>query len=259
MKSIRLDVFRPTIFATFLKMHINTESDFAGADPITPESKFHTLRFRDGSISNIPRHFFRDWLDNDILDSNFGTFDIGRGTGFGVGSLVKYDGNHQALRVGRYVAGGLRLRFLLNGQHDMTGISTCLFGTLGQGLQSLPMPQYGDTVLKNDIWIGDEAMFMGGSCIENGCVIGARTVIPPNFKTEAYGIYAGSPARLVRFRFPEKVREALQELAWWELPLAWVKEHNQAFLLRIAEMDEGEVLEALQELQMSKNRMLAIA
>jgi len=173
--------------------------------------------------------------------------------------LVKYDGNHQSLRVGRYVSGGLRLRFLLNGQHDMTGISTCLFSALGQGLQSLPMPQYGDTVLKNDIWIGDEAMFMGGSCIENGCVIGARTVVPPNFKTEAYGIYAGSPARLIRFRFPEKVREALQELAWWELPLAWVKEHNNAFLMRIAEMDEGQVLEALQELQASKNRLLSAA
>ncbi|WP_312587401.1 acetyltransferase [Comamonas terrigena] len=240
-------------------MHINTEADFAGTDPATADSKFITLRYRDGSYSLIPVHFFRDWQDNDILGANFGTFEIGRGTGFGVGSLVKYDGNHQSLRVGRYVSGGLRLRFLLNGQHDMTGISTCLFSALGQGLQSLPMPQYGDTVLKNDIWIGDEAMFMGGSCIENGCVIGARTVVPPNFKTEAYGIYAGSPARLIRFRFPEKVREALQELAWWELPLAWVKEHNNAFLMRIAEMDEGQVLEALQELQASKNRLLSAA
>lgn len=240
-------------------MNITTESDFSGVDPLTPEAKFHTLRFRDGSISNIPHHFFRDWLDNDILDGNFGTFEIGRGSGFGVGSLVKYDGNHQALRVGRYVSAGLRLRFLLNGQHEMGGISTCLFATLGQGLQNLPMPQYGDTVLKNDIWIGDEALFLGGSSIENGCVIGARSVIPPNFKTEPYGIYAGSPARLIRFRFPDKVREALQKLAWWEMPLAWVKEHNRAFLLRIAEMDEGQVLEVLQELQLGRNRPLATA
>lgn len=246
-------------FVTFAlpSMHITTESDFAGAAPLTPEAKFHTLRFRDGSISSIPRHFFRDWLDNDILEGNFGSFEIGRGSGFGVGSLVKYDSNDQALRVGRYVAAGLRLRFLLNGQHEMGGISTCLFSALGQGLQNPPIPQYGDTVLKNDIWIGDESMLLGGSCIENGCVIGARTVIPANFKTEPYGIYAGSPARLIRFRFPEKVRTALQQLAWWELPLAWIKQHNQAFLLRLDEMDEGQALEVLQELQLSRNRLLA--
>jgi acetyltransferase-like isoleucine patch superfamily enzyme len=53
--------------------------------------------------------------------------------------------------------------------------------------------------------------------IENGCVIGARSLLPPNFRSEPYGIYAGTPAKLIRFRFSEKVCEASVNLACWEM------------------------------------------
>src|SRR5690606_25441782 len=109
----------------------------------------------------------------------------------------------QSLRVGRFVAGGLRLRFLLNGQHEMRTISTFMFSICGNGLRNVPPPQYEDSIIKNDIWIGDEVMMLGGGVIEDGCVIGARSLLPPNFRSEPYGIYAGTPARLIRFRFSE--------------------------------------------------------
>ena len=67
-------------------------------------------------------------------------------------------------------------------------------------------PQYVDSIIKNDVWLGDEVMMLGGGIIENGCVIGARSLLPPNFRSEPYGIYAGSPARLIRFRFSENVK-----------------------------------------------------
>ena len=120
-----------------------------------------------------------------------------------------------------------------------------------------PPPQYADTVLKNDIWIGDEAMFLGGSTIENGCVIGARTLVPPNFKSEAYGIYVGSPARLVRFRFSEKIREALLALEWWEMPIEWIKQNNDAFLVNLAKVEGSQALEVLAQLAEAKQRYLA--
>jgi virginiamycin A acetyltransferase len=118
------------------------------------------------------------------------------------------------------------------------------------------MPQYADTVIQNDVWIGDEAVFLGGSVIESGCVIGARSLIPPNFRSEPYGIYAGSPARLVRFRFSEKVRERLLELAWWDMSLQWIKDNNDAFVVDLT-ADEGRALEVLGELQRAKAAELA--
>ncbi|QOH34474.1 bacterial transferase hexapeptide family protein [Burkholderia cepacia] len=162
---------------------------------------FIVLGYRDGAFSAIPNNFFRTWVDE---EAQVGTFHIGRCSSIGVGSIAKYDQGVQKLVIGKHVAGGMRLRFLLNGQHEMRTISTSMFSLYGNGLTNPPMPQYADTVIHNDVWIGDEALFLGGSQIESGCVIGARAVIPPNFRTEAYGIYAGSPARLIRFRFTEK-------------------------------------------------------
>ena len=108
----------------------------------------------------------------------------------------------------------MRLKFILNGQHDMESISIAMLSFFADGLKNTPVPQYQDTVIKNDVWIGDEAMFLGGSVVENGCVIGARSLVPPNFKSEPYGVYVGSPARLVKFRLSEKIRELLLQLEW---------------------------------------------
>lgn len=209
-------------------MNITTETDFSGLAENHPWStQFKVLNYSQGGISVIPNNFFRDWLDQ---EAHIGEFYIGKCSGFGVGSLVKYDAGLQSLRVGRFVAGGLRLQFLLNGQHESRTISTYMFSIAGMGLKNVSPPQYADSIIKNDVWIGDEVMMLGGGIIENGCIIGARSLLPPNFRSEPYGIYAGTPARLIRFRFSEKVREALLNLAWWEMPLTWIRDNNDYFL-----------------------------
>lgn len=231
-------------------MNVTTSDDFIGVLPNHPMSKqFVVLGYRDGAYSTIPNNFFRDWRDE---EAKVGTFRIGRCSGLGVDSIAKYDAGIQSLTIGKNVAGGARVKFLLNGQHDVRTISMTMFSIFETGVRDPSQPQYGDMIVHNDVWIGDEAMLLGGSVVESGCVIGARAVIPPNFRSEPYGIYVGSPARLVRFRFPEKVREKLLELAWWDMSLDWIKKHNEAFLVDLA-ADEGRALEILAELQRDKD------
>jgi acetyltransferase-like isoleucine patch superfamily enzyme len=226
-------------------MNISTDPDFLGLQPDHPlQAQFLVLSYQGGIRSYLPHRFFRTWLDE---EPSFGTFVIGRGSGLGVGSVVKYDSEAQCLRVGRYVAGGLRLQFLLNGQHDMRTLSTCMFSAVADGMRNAPPPQYGDSIIGHDVWLGDEVMMLGGGSVAHGCVIGARSLLPPNFRSEPYGIYVGAPARLVRFRFPEKVREALLALAWWDQPVSWLRTHNDAFLVDLA-ADPGRALETLAEL-----------
>ncbi|MGH8854607.1 MAG: acetyltransferase [Telluria sp.] len=185
------------------------------------------------------------------LLTQHGHFYIGRCSGLGVGSLAKYDAGQQGLAIGRFVAGGLRLRFLLNGQHESKTISTYMFSAMGMGLRNAPPPQYADSVVKNDVWIGDEVMMLGGGIIENGCIIGARSLLPPNFRSEPYGIYAGSPAKLIRFRFSEAVRAALLDLAWWDMPLAWIRDNNAMFLEDMT-VDEEQALATIARLKASR-------
>ncbi|MDB5492347.1 MAG: hypothetical protein JWO78_2196 [Micavibrio sp.] len=50
----------------------------------------------------------------------------------------------------------------------------------------------------NDVWIGAGAKILDGSDIATGCVIGANSVVKT--RTQAYGVYVGTPARLMKSR-----------------------------------------------------------
>ncbi len=237
-------------------MNIVTEPDVIGLLADHPwAGQFQVIGYRQGGFSHLPHGFFRTWLD---LEPGFGAFHIGKCSGFGVGSIAKYDSDAQSLRVGRFVAGGLRLRFLLNGQHETRTISSYMFSIQGMNLRNAPPPQYGDSVIKNDVWIGDEMLMLGGGLMENGCLIGAQSRLSPNFRSEPYGVYAGSPARLLSFRFSERIREKLLDLAWWGMPLAWIRENNDFFLMDLA-ADETRSLEALAALKERKLAALSAA
>ena len=53
-------------------------------------------------------------------------------------------------------------------------------------------------VIGKDVWIGAGAKVLAGSNIADGCVIGANSVIKGT--TEPFGVYVGSPARLIKRR-----------------------------------------------------------
>lgn len=236
-------------------MNITTELDFTGTNETHPwAGQFSVLTYAAGGISLIPKNFFSTWHGLSAEDYPFNFF-IGCCSGLGVGSTVKYDSAAQSLRVGRFVSGGSGLRFILNGQHEMRNISTYMFDIADAGMRRPDTPQYADSIIRNDVWLGDEVMMLGGGIIENGCVIAARAVLPPNFRSEPYGIYGGSPARLIRYRFCDAVRSALLNLAWWDLPLSWIRENNALFLSDLT-TDTDAALAIIAQLEENKRRHL---
>ena len=50
--------------------------------------------------------------------------------------------------------------------------------------------------------------------IGDGAVIGAGSVVTKN--VDEYAIVAGSPARLIRYRFRESERNKLLKIKWWD-------------------------------------------
>ncbi|WP_225548552.1 acyltransferase [Chromobacterium violaceum] len=53
-------------------------------------------------------------------------------------------------------------------------------------------------VIGEDVWIGANASVTGGVVIAEGCIIGAGSVVTRS--TAPFGIYVGSPARLISYR-----------------------------------------------------------
>ncbi|WP_051540250.1 CatB-related O-acetyltransferase [Ruminococcus sp. FC2018] len=71
-------------------------------------------------------------------------------------------------------------------------------------------------IIGNDVWIGVNAIITN-KChkIGDGAVVGAGSIVLHDL--EPYGVYAGNPARLIRYRFDESIRKRLIESRWYEL------------------------------------------
>ncbi len=79
---------------------------------------------------------------------------------------------------------------------------------------SSDLPLKGDTVIDNDVWIGQNAVILPGVHIGDGAIIGADSVVGSD--VSPYSIMIGNPARLLRKRFDDELIELMLRLRWWD-------------------------------------------
>lgn len=66
----------------------------------------------------------------------------------------------------------------------------------------------------NDVWIGSNAIVMGGVTVGDGAVVAAGAVVTKN--VPPYAVVGGIPAKLIKYRFEEPIRKALEQSMWWD-------------------------------------------
>lgn len=76
------------------------------------------------------------------------------------------------------------------------------------------------TVIGNDCWIGRDVVIMSGVKIGNGVIIGARALVTSD--TPPFAIYAGIPAKLIRYRFPAELTARLIKSNWWDISITYL-------------------------------------
>lgn len=132
-----------------------------------------------------------------------------------------YDFNGDKLIIGKFCQIAAGVNFIMNGaNHQMNAVSTFPFYIFNGWQQEAPpmseMPLKGDTVVGNDVWIGQNATILPGVKIGDGAIIGANSTVGSN--VEPYTVVVGNPAKAIKKRFDDELIEALEEVKWWDLP-----------------------------------------
>jgi chloramphenicol O-acetyltransferase type B len=169
------------------------------------------------------RRFLRRALRRAIFGSDdvplarqYPEFEIGRAS-YGGLNVVDYGGG-TVLRVGAYCSIATGVHVVLGGEHRTDWVTTYPFSEIDPRFAHIkghPRTK-GDVSIGNDVWIGRDALILSGVSIGDGAVVAAGAVVTRN--VPPYGIVAGNPATLIRYRFAPDVVDRLLAVAWWTWP-----------------------------------------
>jgi len=142
--------------------------------------------------------------------------------------LYHYQINKDRLIIGKFCSIACGSKFIMNGaNHSLRSFSTYPFPIFPEEWNSGHMvseawDHKGDIVLGNDVWIGFESVVLAGVHIGNGAIIAARSLV--NKDVPPYSIVGGTPARIIRKRFPDEVIEVLEKSSWWDWDIERIRE-----------------------------------
>ena len=76
------------------------------------------------------------------------------------------------------------------------------------------LPFKGDTIIGNDVWIGQNAVILPGTHIGDGAIIGANSVVGSD--VAPYTIVVGNPAKMIKKRFDDELIDLMLQFKWWD-------------------------------------------
>lgn len=74
-----------------------------------------------------------------------------------------------------------------------------------------------DCIIGHDVWIGVDSIIRRGVKIGNGAIIGANSFVNKNVPD--FAIVAGSPAKIIKYRFSPEIMKKITNSEWWKFDL----------------------------------------
>jgi virginiamycin A acetyltransferase len=151
-----------------------------------------------------------------------GDFTYYSGENFEAQVTHHYEFYGDKLIIGKFCQIAENVTFVMNGaNHKMNAVSTFPFYIFKNWEQETPpisdMPVKGNTIIGNDVWLGQNATILPGVQIGNGAIIGLNSVVGND--VEPYTIAAGNPAKPIRKRFDDELITLLEAFKWWDKPV----------------------------------------
>ena len=129
-----------------------------------------------------------------------------------------YDFIGDKLIIGKFCQIGNNVEFIMTGaNHKLTAATSFPF-YIFEGWEQKPnienLTSKGDTVVGNDVWIGQNVTILPGVHIGNGAIIGANSVVAKDIPP--YSVAVGNPATVKKQRFDSELTELLLKYKWWD-------------------------------------------
>lgn len=134
-------------------------------------------------------------------------------------SYVGYNSEIHSCDIGSFCS--IANQLIVGGaKHPLDWVSTSpvfynVGGGTGRHLGSLEIEPLKRTTIGHDVWIGSRVTIMQGLTIGTGAVIGAGSIVTKD--VPPYAVVAGSPAKVIKYRFDEETIQKLLDSKWWEL------------------------------------------
>ena len=141
--------------------------------------------------------------------------------------------NIKNTKIGKFCSIGPDIKCGLGRHPSHTFVSThpIFFSTLKQAQVSFADKNYFDNYktieIGSDVWIGANVIIIDGVKIGDGSIIAANSVVTKD--VPPYAIVAGSPAKIVKYRFNEVEIKYLQNIKWWDKELSWIEDNYKTF------------------------------
>ena len=149
------------------------------------------------------------------------------GDGTGINGKIRIVGGARVM-IGKYCAIGSDVK-IISSNHDITKANLqSKFATdfFNQSIDVLK----GETKIGNNVWIGDSVIILPGVQVGDGAVLGAGSIVTKNIPP--FVVAVGNPAKVIKFRFSQKIIKKLLKISWWDWPINKII-LNKNFLLLI--------------------------
>ena len=138
---------------------------------------------------------------------------------FGCHTYCGYDCKIYYAKIGRFTSIGDNVCIgLQNHRMDLISTSPCFIShkdSVRFKISNKELDEPQQTIIGNDVWIGDRAIIKAGIELGDGCIVGMGSVVTKN--VPPYSIVAGNPAKIIRYRFDRETINKLLEYKWWDL------------------------------------------
>ena len=141
------------------------------------------------------------------------------------------------LKIGKFVSIAQNVAFMLDAEHYTDHMSTYPFKVKMLKECSCEAFSKGDIIIDDDVWIGYGAIIMSGVHIGQGAIIAAGSVVTKN--VPAYAIVGGVPAKIIKYRFNEDIRNKLETIDFSMFNEEYIRRNVENLYRRIQNIEDA--------------------